>query len=187
MLKISTVIILLTLLACGRPDKGTHARSFLSRIDSVHADIDQFGNRYDEYSQKIAKEFAENNKQPIGGKQLDSFSRLLKDYEKAIDRGIYKLKTIPEFDEEYKVVQANINFLNHESTIWNDLGNMYIKIYKSGWENLSEGEQQALPEFVRSMQEKQTITHQLKDSVNIISSEFGRRYGFRFIPSGSKN
>ncbi|PVD51215.1 hypothetical protein DC498_16345 [Terrimonas sp.] len=169
-----------------RKDKSQNARYLLSRIDSINIDIDTYGDPFDNYNQKLIKEFTENDRIPLQKQKIDSFNILYRNYMKAINRGLHKLYTFQEIDTTIKVVAANMTFLQHQRKLWNKMGSEYLKMYSTGWYNLSIEEQNAFVEFINELKEDQSLSHQLGDSVNHISRELGKKYGFEYVPEPGK-
>ncbi|MBX2925417.1 MAG: hypothetical protein KF746_24685 [Chitinophagaceae bacterium] len=164
-----------------KEDGSKKARQLLSRIDSVNSNIDKYGNPFDEYNQKLTKEFAENNRMPLQMQQIDSFTLLYRGYMKSIDHGIQKLIIFQELDTTFKVVKANLAYLQHSRKLWDKMGNHFLKMYKTGWYALTTEEQDAFVTFINELKEDQLLSHQLGDSVNDVSRGFSKKYGFEYV------
>lgn len=169
-----------------RKDKSRNAKYLLSRIDSINIDIDNYGNPFDNYNQKLIKDFTDNDRNPLQKQKIDSFNILYRDYMKSINRGIHKLDTFQETDTTIKVVAANMTFLQHQRKLWNKMGSEYLKIYSTGWYNLSIEEQNAFVEFINELKEDESLSHKLGDSVKHISRELGKKYGFEYVLESGK-
>ncbi|HRO46600.1 hypothetical protein [Agriterribacter sp.] len=161
-------------------------RDILSRIDGINIDIDKYGAPFDNYNQKLTKAFTDNDRIPLQRQQIDSLNILYRNYIKSIDRGIHKLETFQEVDTTFKVVAANMAFLQHQRKLWDKMGSPYLKMYSTGWYNLSTEEQNAFVEFINELKEDQSLTHKLSDSVNYVSRELGKKYGFEYVLESRK-
>ncbi len=169
-----------------RKDTSQKGIYILSRIDSINIDIDKYGDPFDNYNQKLTKAFTDNGRIPLQRQQIDSLNILYRKYIKSIDRGIHKLETFQEVDTTFKVVAANMAFLQHQRKLWDKMGSQYLKMYSTGWYNLSTEEQNAFVEFINELKEDQSLTHKLSDSVNYVSRELGKKYGFEYVLESRK-
>jgi len=177
------IVIVISIASC-RQQSSTSERAmlFLRRIDSVYYSIDERGDLFDVYNQKLVNDFAKNNRLPLAKQQIDSLISLFDDYMSAIDFGKQKIYKIPEFDTAFSIVRKNILFLQSQKIFWNKWVPRFISLYRIGWENLGDSEKIEIIQSAKQMKESQSTANKLIDDLLLLDQKFAKKYGFNYVP-----
>ena len=151
---------------------------FLSRIDSATVSIDIKGDLFEQYNQKIGKEFVANNRTPIVKEKLDSLNKYFEDYMREIENSIQKLNSIVEYDGRFNLIQKNISFLSSERKYWEKSVSILMGLYKNGSNYLTKDQRN---EINNSFAKLNTEQKSQNDKLILQFKDFSNAHGFEYV------
>ncbi len=154
---------------------------FLSRIDSATTAIDIKGDLFDQYNQKIVREFVANNRIPIIKEKSDSLNKYFEDYMAEIENCIHKLDSIPEYDSKFNLIQSNISFWSSEIKFWEKWIPISMKLYQNGSNNLTIDQRNEINNSFARMRTEQKYQNEMADELTQQYKDFSHTHGFEYV------